>query len=84
MLTAFVTIITGAMIIWLCNATPMVILARLWLHVGYKLFEIIAIHSDEETGDCYGFTFTSDKRWQEKMLKDLSAMAAKQNRSEGL
>jgi len=83
MLTALVTIIAGALIIWWFTANPMEILTRLWLHIGCQLFEIIAIHSDDETGDCYGFTFTSDKLWQEKMVKDLSAMMEKQNRLEG-
>ncbi|MFH2120820.1 MAG: hypothetical protein ABIJ25_10555 [Pseudomonadota bacterium] len=83
MLTAFVMILVGALIIGWFTANRMEILIRLWLRVGYQLFQIIAISSDENTGDCYGFTFTNDELWQEKMLKDLKEMAEKQDRSEG-
>lgn len=83
MLTAFVMILAGALIIWWHTANRREILIKLWLRVGYHLFEIIAIYSDDDTGDCYGFTFTNDERWHEKMLKDLMEMAEKQNRSEG-
>lgn len=67
------------LIIWWFTANPMEILIRLWLRVGYRLFGIIAVHSDEDTGDCYGFTFTNDELWQERMLKDLKAMAERQD-----
>ena len=83
MLTAFVMILAGALIIWWFTANRREILIKLWLRVGYQLFQIITISSDEDTGDCYGFTFTNDELWQEKMLKDLKEMAEKQDRSEG-
>ncbi|TSA48169.1 MAG: hypothetical protein D4R56_00880 [Deltaproteobacteria bacterium] len=83
MLTAFVMILAGALIIWWFTANRREILIKLWLRVGYQLFQIIAISSNDDTGDCYGFTFTNDELWQEKMLKDLKEMAEKQDRSEG-
>jgi hypothetical protein len=83
MLTAFVMILAGELIIWWCTANPMEILVRLWLRIGRQLFEIIVTYSDDDTGNFYGFTFTNDKMWQEKMLKDLNDMAAKQDRSGG-
>jgi hypothetical protein len=51
--------------------------------IGCHLFDIIAFHSDEDTGDFYGLTFTNDKLWQEKMQKDFNDMAAKQDHAEG-
>jgi hypothetical protein len=83
MLTDFVMILAGALIIWWFTANRREILIKLWLRVGYHLFEIIAIYSNDDTGDCYGFTFTNDEMWQEKMLKDLKEVAEKQDRSEG-
>ncbi len=83
MLTAFVMILIGALIIGWFTANRREILIKLWLRVGYQLFQIIAISSNDDTGDCYGFTFTNDELWQVKMLKDLEALAAKQDRSEG-
>ncbi|MBU4582595.1 MAG: hypothetical protein KKH02_09335 [Proteobacteria bacterium] len=83
MLTAFVMILIGALIIGWFTANRREILIRLWLRVGYQLFQIIAISSNDDTGDCYGFTFTNDELWQQKMLKDLKEIAEKQDRSEG-
>ena len=82
MLTAFVMIMAGGLIIWIISESSKILL-MLWMRVGYQLFETIAIHSDEENGSCYGVTFTNDEQWQEKMLKDLKEMAEKQVRSEG-
>ena len=83
MLTAFVMILAGALIIGWFTANRREILIKLWLRVGYQLFQIIAISSNDDTGDCYGFTFTNDELWQEKILKDLKEMTEKQDRLEG-
>jgi hypothetical protein len=83
MLTAFIMILAGALIIGWCTTNRREILAKLWLLVGYRLFEIVAIYSDEDTGDCYGVTFTNDEQWIDKMMKDLKEMEEKQDRPEG-
>lgn len=86
MLTAFVMILVGALIIWwftVITANRREILVRIWFRVGYELFDIIEIHSDEDTGDCHGLTFTNDEQWLDKMMNDLKEMAARQDRSEG-
>jgi hypothetical protein len=83
MLTAFVMILIGALVIGWFTANRREILARLWLRISYQLFDIIEISSNDDTGDCYGFTFTNGELWHEKMLKDLKEMAEKQDRSEG-
>ncbi|PIP08588.1 MAG: hypothetical protein COX51_03755 [Syntrophobacteraceae bacterium CG23_combo_of_CG06-09_8_20_14_all_50_8] len=74
MLAAFVMIMVGALIIWI-STEYLQIIVRLWIKVGYHLFQTVAIHSDDDTGDCHGFTFTNDEHWQDNMLKDLKAMA---------
>lgn len=83
MLTAFVMILIGALIIGWFTANRRQIVGRIWLRVGYRLFEIIAIHSDEDTGDCYGVTFTNDEQWIDKMINDLKEMEEKHDHSEG-
>jgi hypothetical protein len=83
MLTAFVMILVGALIIGWFTANRREILARLWLRIGYQLFDIIEIHCDEDTGDCHGLTFTNDELWLDNMMKDSKEMAEKQDRSEG-
>lgn len=82
MLAAFVMIMVGALIIWII-IEPLEIMLRLWLGMGYRLFRFVAIHSDDDSGDCYGLTFTNDELWQEKMLKDLKDIAEKQDHREG-
>jgi Na+-transporting methylmalonyl-CoA/oxaloacetate decarboxylase beta subunit len=83
MLTAFVMILIGALIIWWATANRMEFFLMLWLRIGCHLFEIIEVSSDEDTGGNYVFTFTNDEQWQEKMLKELQEMAEKQDRSKG-
>ena len=82
MLAAFVMIMIGALIIWITTETWAIML-RLWLRIGYQLFQFTVIHLDDDSGDCYGLTFTNDELWQDKMLKDLKEIAGKQDLREG-
>ena len=71
MLSAFIIIILGASIIWIIDQYA-VIMFRIWLMLGVNLFQYTVIHSDDDSGDFYGFTFTDDEHWDEKCLKDLN------------
>lgn len=71
MLTAFIMIILGALIIWIIDQRA-VIMLRIWLRLGMNLFQYTVIHSDDDGGDFYGLTFTNDEHWDEKCLKYLN------------
>ena len=83
MLTAFVMILVGALIIGWFTANRRQILGMIWFRIGYELFDIIEIHCDEDSGACHGLTFTNDEQWLDKMMNDSKLMAEKENRSEG-
>ena len=71
MLTALIMIVLGMLIIWFSEKYSEIML-RIWLRLGMNLFQYTVIHSDDDSGDCYGLTFTDDEHWDEKCLKDLN------------
>lgn len=71
MLAAFVMIMLGALTIGVIDQHKAIML-RIWLRLGTNLFQYTVIHSNEESGDFYGLTFTNDEHWDEKCLKDLN------------
>ena len=76
MLLIFTEIVLVAVIIWwIAQSTKIVLM--IWLKIGANLFEYTMIHTDDETGDFYGFTFTNDKNWDHRCLKDLKVAVAK-------
>jgi len=73
MLTAFIMIVLGMLIIWFSEKHSEIMM-HLWLKLGMNLFQFTVFHSDDDTGDCYGLTFTNDEHWDEKCLKDLNEL----------
>ncbi|MCX5855559.1 MAG: hypothetical protein NTZ24_13495 [Deltaproteobacteria bacterium] len=71
MLTAFIMIVMGMLIIWFFEKYSEIML-HLWIKMGMKLFQFTVFHSDDDTGNCYGLTFTDDEHWEKKCLKDLN------------
>jgi hypothetical protein len=71
MLTAFIMVVLGMLIIWIIDQYA-VIMFRIWLMLGDNLFQYTVIHSDDESGNFYALTFTDDEHWDKKCLKDLN------------
>jgi len=46
------------------------------------LFQYTVFHDDSVSGEIYGFTFTNDDLWQNKMLRDLQKPAVTINETE--
>lgn len=74
MLMIFTGIVLVAVIIWWIAQSTKIML-MIWLKIGVNLFEYMMVHSDDETGDFYGFTFTNDKNWENRCLRDLNKQA---------
>ncbi len=74
MLLILTGILLGIVIIWWIAQSTKIML-MIWLKIGANLFEYTIVHTDDETGDFYGFIFTNDINWENRCLKDLNKQA---------
>ena len=82
MIISLIMIILSASIIYLVTPWTKVI-GRLWFALGTCLFQYTVFHDDSVNGEVYGFTFTNDDLWQDKMLRDLQKPSVLMDDAEG-
>lgn len=81
MIISLIMIILSVSILYLVTPWTKVI-GRLWFALGSRLFQYTVFHDDSVNGEVYGFTFTNDDLWQDKMLRDLQKPAVTINETE--